>query len=84
MVKHAALRLFAWAIPESDDDRDWVGQRIQFWGRKTDVLTSPITAVGRPRIDEVIDYVSQARAGEISEHASAQLKASLPKIASAG
>ena len=81
MIKHAALRLHALAIPESEDGRDWVGQRIQLWGRSTDVVTSPVVAVGRPRVDEVIDYVSQARHGEIGSAPSRQLKASLPAMA---
>jgi hypothetical protein len=75
---HAALRLYALAIPEKTDEGAWIGQRIQFWGRDTDVLTSPVVAVGRPEIDEVISYVSQARAGIIHEHPSPKLKASLP------
>lgn len=78
VAKHAALRLHALAIPESEDGRDWVGQRIQFWGRATDVVTSPVMAVGRPRVEEVIDYVSQARAGEIGSFPCGKLKTSLP------
>lgn len=83
VVKHAALRLHALAIPASEDGRDWVGQRIQFWGRATDVVTSPVLAVGRPRVEEVIDYVSQARAGEIGSFPSARLQTSLPAQAHA-
>lgn len=78
LVDHAALRLHALAVPETDDDSTFVGQRIQFWGRKTDVVTSPVVAVGRPRLDEVFGYVSQARAGLIHENPRTQLDASLP------
>jgi hypothetical protein len=78
MIKHAALRLRAVALPELPDSTAWIGQRIQFWGRATDVLTSPVVAVGRPRIEEVIDYVSQARAGLIGDDPRTALEASLP------
>ena len=78
MLQHAALRLLALAIPELPDSEVWVGQRLQFWGRKTDVLTSPVVAVGRPRLEEVVDYVSQARAGLIHDNPSGRLKTSLP------
>ncbi len=81
VLKHAALRLHALAVPEAEDGHDWVGQRIHFWGHDTDVLTSPILSVDRPCVDAVIDYVSQARAGEIHENPSARLKASLPPMA---
>ena len=75
---HAALRLYAVAVLESIDDAAWIGQRIQFWGRATDVLTSPVVAVGRPRLEEVFDYVSQARAGLIHDSPSPKLLACLP------
>jgi hypothetical protein len=78
IVDHAALRLHALAVPEVEDSSAWIGQRIQFWGRATDVLTSPVVAVGRPRIEQVIDYVSQARAGMIHDNPSSKLKSSLP------
>lgn len=79
LADHAALRLYALAIMESPgDDEIWIGQRIQFWGRAIDVQTSPVVDVGRPRIDEVIGYVSQARSGVIQGPASPKLKASLP------
>jgi hypothetical protein len=75
MPNHAALRLHALALPPLPESGAWVGQRIQFWGRLTDVLTSPVVAVGRPRLDEVPAYVSQARAGMI--HGSTGSRASL-------
>lgn len=74
LLDHAALRSQALSIPGPWD----IGQRIHFWGRATDVLTSPIVSVGRPRLEEVVDYVSQARAGMIDENPSSALEASLP------
>ena len=78
LIDHAALRLHALAIPETPDGETWIGQRIQFWGRATDVLTSPVVAVGRPKLEEVFGYVSQARAGLIHENPRSKLDASLP------
>jgi hypothetical protein len=78
LVNHAALRLYALAIPDDSDGASWIGQRIQFWGRNTDVVTSPVVAVGRPEIGEVFGYVSQARSGLIHENPRSQLDASLP------
>jgi hypothetical protein len=75
---HAALRLHALAIPETLDGSSWIGQSLQFWGRATDVLTSPVVAVGRPQLEEVFGYVSQARSGLIHENPSSELEASLP------
>jgi hypothetical protein len=77
-IDHAALRLRALALPELPSTTEWVGLRIQFWGRQTDVLTSPVVAVGRPRLDEVPAYISQARAGMIAGDGASQLKSSLP------
>lgn len=78
MGDHAALRLRALALPELRSSSEWIGQRIQFWGRDTDVLTSPVVAVGRPRIEEVPAYVSQARAGLIAGDGASFLKSALP------
>lgn len=78
LSNHAALRLHALAIPEAEDSSTWIGQRIQFWGRRTDVLTSPVVAVARPKLDEVFGYVSQARAGVIHENPRSELEACLP------
>jgi hypothetical protein len=78
LIDHAALRLRALALPELPESSQWIGQRIQFWGRATDVLTSPVVAVGRPRLEEVPAYVSQARAGMIAGDGAARLKAALP------
>ena len=76
---HAALRLHAIAIPDVPESNEWIGQRIHFWGQRTDVLTSPVLAVGRPRIEEVFAYVSQARAGAIGPNAATdQLQTCLP------
>jgi hypothetical protein len=77
MGGHAALRLRALALPEVPESTHWIGQRIQFWGRATDVLTSPVVAVGRPGLDEIPAYVSQARAGVAGEGGSG-FKAALP------
>jgi hypothetical protein len=78
LIKHAALRLYALAIPETADGSTWIGQPLQFWGQATDVLTSPVVAVGRPGLDEVFGYVSQARAGLIQENPRSELEACLP------
>jgi hypothetical protein len=78
LIDHAALRLHALAVPETPDDSTWIGQRLQFWGRATDVTTSPVVAIGRPRLEEVFDYVSQARSGQIHENPRSKLDASLP------
>ena len=78
LIDHAALRLRALTLPDLPESAKWIGQRIQFWGRKTDVLTSPVVAVGRPRIEEVPAYVSQARAGLIAGSGTGRLEAALP------
>ncbi|NVB37644.1 hypothetical protein G6O69_07355 [Pseudenhygromyxa sp. WMMC2535] len=78
MVDHAALRLHALQLPEVPDSEAWLGRRIQFWGRASDVVTSPVVAVGRPEIDEVGAYVSQARAGVIAEQPCPRLQTCLP------
>lgn len=83
MIEHAALRLQALALPELPRSSEWIGQRIHFWGQATDVLTSPVVAIGRPRIEEVVDYVSQARSGFIHDDPSPHLEASLPAALSA-
>ncbi len=66
LVDHAALRLRALRLPSVPESAAWIGQRIQFWGSTTDVLTSPVISVARPPLEQVASYVSQARAGEIS------------------
>jgi hypothetical protein len=78
LIDHAALRLRALSLPDTPETSAWIGQRIQFWGQATDVLTSPVLDVGRPRLDEVPAYVSQARAGLIAGDGAARLKAALP------
>lgn len=78
LIDHAALRLRALSLPELAESDAWIGQRIAFWGQATDVLTSPVVAVGRPHIDEVVAYVSQARAGVIAGNGAGHLKAALP------
>ena len=78
MIDHAALRLRALALPDQRSTSDWIGQRIQFWGRLTDVLTSPVIAVGRPTVEEIPAYVSQARSGMIAGDGAAYLKSALP------
>jgi hypothetical protein len=78
MIDHVALRLHALTIPDLRASSDWVGRRIQFWGRWSDVLTSPVVSVGRPTLDEVPCYVSQARAGVIAGDGASRLKSALP------
>jgi hypothetical protein len=64
---HAALRLRAIRLPPVGHDHHWLGRRIQFWGHGTDVVTSPVVAVGRPAKDALEGYVSLAHAGTIAE-----------------
>ena len=78
LIDHAALRLRALSLPEVPESAAWIGQRIAFWGQATDVLTSPVIAVGRPQLEQVPAYVSQARAGVIAGDGATRLKASLP------
>lgn len=78
LLDHEALRLRALTLPDLPESAAWIGQRIQFWGRKTDVLTSPVVAVGRPRLEEVPAYVSQARAGSICGAPTSELQSALP------
>ena len=63
LLDHAALRLRALRMPRAGSGERWIGQRIQFWGHNTDVLTSPILGMGRPEQDEVQAYCSQAVTG---------------------
>ncbi|MBC8072497.1 MAG: hypothetical protein IAG13_29510 [Deltaproteobacteria bacterium] len=63
---HAALRLHAIKLPPTGHDHVWLGQRIQFWSSNTDVVTSPVVAVGRPGRDCLDHYTSLSRAGTIS------------------
>ncbi|MFO0637423.1 MAG: hypothetical protein U0168_31745 [Nannocystaceae bacterium] len=63
---HAALRLRALKLPPAGHDHVWLGQRIQFWGSNTDVVTSPVVAVGRPPRESIDHYVSLMRAGAIA------------------
>lgn len=62
---HAALRLLAVRAPARGADESWVGQRLQFFGNNTDVVTSPVEAVGRPQREVLDHYVSLAAAGTI-------------------
>lgn len=64
---HAALRLRAILLPPVGADAECVGRRLQFWGRSTDVTTSPVVEVTRPAREVVDFYVSAAKAGEIAE-----------------
>lgn len=63
---HAALRLHAIRLPTLGQDHDWLGQRIQFVGNDTDVLTSPVVAVARPERTCLEHYVSLVQAGSIA------------------
>jgi hypothetical protein len=63
--EHAALRLRAVTLPPRGHDHSWLGRRLQFFGLGTDVVTSPVIAVGRPDREVVEHYISQACAGTI-------------------
>jgi hypothetical protein len=65
MRDHPAVRLRAVNLPPRGHDHAWVGRRLQFFGMGTDVVTSPVVAVGRPEREMVEHYVSQAAAGTI-------------------
>jgi hypothetical protein len=62
---HAALRLHAIRLPRKGEDDRWLGERLQFVGNATDVLTSPVVAVGRPPKPSLDHYVSLSTHGEI-------------------
>ncbi len=62
---HAALRLHAIRLPALGQDHAWLGERLQFLGNNTDVLTSPVVAVARPERGCLEHYVSLAQAGSI-------------------
>jgi len=79
LLDHAALRLRALTLPDMGQGEDFVGSRIQFWGRRTDVLTSPVTDIKRPGRPEVGHYISHARGGEVGSNRNAsQLLVSCP------
>lgn len=63
---HAALRLHAIQLPPIGHDHSWVGRRLQFWGRGTDVVTSPVLDVGRPEQDDILRYLSREQSGLIA------------------
>lgn len=65
LLDHVALRLRALRLPAIGNDDDWVGNRIQFWGTRMDVITSPVLDVDRPRRTCLDSYISRAIAGEI-------------------
>lgn len=64
--RHAALRLRAIQLPPVGADAEWLGRRLQFWGRAMDVMTSPVTEVMRPEREAVVHYVSAVTTGEIA------------------
>ena len=70
---HAALRLRAVRLPPMGHESHWLGQRIQFWGMGTDVLTSPVTDYGRPERTCIERYCSLERSGEIAVEALSEL-----------
>ena len=78
LLDHAALRLRAVSLPPAHESLMHVGQRIQFWGKSSDVLTSPVLTVERPERTDVGAYVSQARAGDLTGSMDGDLRASLP------
>lgn len=65
MRDHAALRLHAVQIPPRGQDRTWIGRRLQFWGSRADVMTSPVVEVGRPQRPSLDRYISHVCSGEI-------------------
>jgi hypothetical protein len=65
LLDHVALRLRALRLPSMGRDDDWVGNRIQFWGSRMDVVTSPVVTVARPRQACVDSYICRSVAGEI-------------------
>lgn len=65
--QHSALRLRAIQLPPIGADAECVGRRLQFFGHRTDVTTSPVVEVSRPAREVVDFYVSAVRAGEIVE-----------------
>lgn len=76
ILNHAALRLQALTVPPMGEGARWIGQRLQFWGKRTDVLTSPVVNVERPMRQDVGAYVSQARGGAIGNDAAGLLVSS--------
>lgn len=63
---HAALRMTALEVPEAtEDEKTWVGRRLNFWGRDEDLVTSPLEAIERPALHTVVYYVSHMRSGII-------------------
>lgn len=78
ILDHAALRLRALSVPTLEDSARWLGQRLQFWGRRTDVLTSPVVDIERPDRRTVGNYCSQMRGGEIGNDAASDLLVSCP------
>ena len=66
-LDHAALRLRALTLPTMGEGAKWLGRRIQFWGRRTDVLTSPVCEVDRPMRIDIGNYCSQAKANASGE-----------------
>jgi hypothetical protein len=63
---HAALRLHAIDLPRRGSDHVWLGRRLQFWGRDTDVVTSPVVSVARPSKHCLEHYISLCQAGSIA------------------
>lgn len=78
LLDHAALRLRAVSLPPAQESLMHVGQRIQFWGKSADVVTSPVLSVERPERNDLGAYVSQARAGDLAGSTDGALKACLP------
>jgi hypothetical protein len=66
MRHHVALRMRAIELPPLGYDHCWFGRRIQFLGGGTDVVTSPVVAVGRPQRECLERYVSLATAGSFA------------------
>lgn len=78
LLDHSALRLRALKVPDAAAADRWIGRRLQFWGKHTDVLTSPIEQIGRPERIDVGAYCSQAKSGDLAHQATGELQVSLP------
>lgn len=69
LLSHAALRLHAIHVPALGAENDFEGCRIQFWGSKVDVVTSPVREVVRPERRDTAVYVSAAKSGAFESNA---------------
>lgn len=65
--EHAALRLRALSVPpRGEEENGWIGERLQFFGHDSDVVTSPVVEIKRPEKPSLDHYISLATAGAIA------------------